>query len=489
MRRHLRRLAAGLSRARHRHGQGDRGGPGAACRTPAWTWSTRRSGSRWPTSCATPTGVLADARRAAGGAGHPGRRDRAVPARGRPRPGRRRPADRPGPPGPLEAECARDGLAAARRRLRAAGADPGRDRRPGQPPARRPGPGDRRAARGRPAARRRAATTARWPGSACDVEPRRAPRVGSPRAPERSSTPGSIEEAVALRERFDPTLPCFSAIGYREAWSVADGERDLERPSTSTPRATWPSPSASAPGSAPSRTSPGWTSRRDDPTCAGDRLAVLRRGSIADARYPARAHDHATSSTSRPPVEKAFLVAVDTGAEDGWSAAGVPGRARQPGGHGRGRRRRRRVAEPPPRRPELVHRQGQGGGAGRGQARDRVRRAHRRRRAVARPAAHARGAARRQGHRPQPADPRHLRAARPDPRGPAPGRARAARVPAAAPDPAVDPPVADPGRHRLARSRRAPARDRPPDHPDAHLEDEGAGRAGPPAARDRRARS
>jgi tRNA dimethylallyltransferase len=35
---------------------------------------------------------------------------------------------------------------------------------------------------------------------------------------------GLIEEAGALRERFDPELPAFSAIGYREAWAVLDGE-------------------------------------------------------------------------------------------------------------------------------------------------------------------------------------------------------------------------------------------------------------------------
>jgi tRNA dimethylallyltransferase len=35
---------------------------------------------------------------------------------------------------------------------------------------------------------------------------------------------GLVDEAVALRERFDPALPAFSAIGYREAWAVADGE-------------------------------------------------------------------------------------------------------------------------------------------------------------------------------------------------------------------------------------------------------------------------
>jgi len=34
---------------------------------------------------------------------------------------------------------------------------------------------------------------------------------------------GLIEEARALRERFNPSLPAFSAIGYREAWAVLDG--------------------------------------------------------------------------------------------------------------------------------------------------------------------------------------------------------------------------------------------------------------------------
>ena len=35
---------------------------------------------------------------------------------------------------------------------------------------------------------------------------------------------GLIDEARTLRERFDPGLPAFSAIGYREAWAVIDGE-------------------------------------------------------------------------------------------------------------------------------------------------------------------------------------------------------------------------------------------------------------------------
>ena len=39
---------------------------------------------------------------------------------------------------------------------------------------------------------------------------------------------GLIEEARALRERYDPDLPAFSAIGYREAWAVLDGELTLD---------------------------------------------------------------------------------------------------------------------------------------------------------------------------------------------------------------------------------------------------------------------
>ena len=39
---------------------------------------------------------------------------------------------------------------------------------------------------------------------------------------------GLIEEAGGLRERFDPGLPAFSAIGYREAWAVLDGRSTLD---------------------------------------------------------------------------------------------------------------------------------------------------------------------------------------------------------------------------------------------------------------------
>jgi tRNA dimethylallyltransferase len=39
---------------------------------------------------------------------------------------------------------------------------------------------------------------------------------------------GLVEEARSLRDRFDPTLPAFSAIGYREAWAVIDGAMSVE---------------------------------------------------------------------------------------------------------------------------------------------------------------------------------------------------------------------------------------------------------------------
>jgi tRNA dimethylallyltransferase len=39
---------------------------------------------------------------------------------------------------------------------------------------------------------------------------------------------GLVEEARSLRERFDPGLPAFSAIGYHEAWALIDGEIDRE---------------------------------------------------------------------------------------------------------------------------------------------------------------------------------------------------------------------------------------------------------------------
>jgi len=39
---------------------------------------------------------------------------------------------------------------------------------------------------------------------------------------------GLVDEAVRLRARYDPGLPCFTAIGYRESWAVVDGACSLE---------------------------------------------------------------------------------------------------------------------------------------------------------------------------------------------------------------------------------------------------------------------
>ncbi len=39
---------------------------------------------------------------------------------------------------------------------------------------------------------------------------------------------GLLDEARSLRDRFDPALPAFSAIGYREAWAVLDGAMSRE---------------------------------------------------------------------------------------------------------------------------------------------------------------------------------------------------------------------------------------------------------------------
>jgi tRNA dimethylallyltransferase len=40
---------------------------------------------------------------------------------------------------------------------------------------------------------------------------------------------GLVEEARTLRERWDPSLRAFSAIGYRESWAFLDGELTLEQ--------------------------------------------------------------------------------------------------------------------------------------------------------------------------------------------------------------------------------------------------------------------
>ena len=90
---------------------------------------------------------------------------------------------------------------------------------------------------------------------------------------------------------------------------------------------------------------------------------------------------------------------------------------------------------------------------------------HRRRRARPDAAARARGRALDPRRRPHAADPRHLRPARRQRRGQAPGRARAARVQPAAHARHVAAPRAPRRRRRHARPRRVAARERPPHGP------------------------
>ena len=196
---------------------------GRASRTTASTSSIPTSRSASPTSPRHARGVLADLaprRRRR----DPRRRDRALPARRRARPRHRRAAERPGRPRPARGRPGRRRPARPRRRASqelapalAAGVDLA------QPAPRRPGARDRRARGRRPAARRRAATPARRLARAWPSTRARTP-TGSRPVPAPSSTPASSRRRRALRERFDPALPAFSAIGYREAWAVLDGE-------------------------------------------------------------------------------------------------------------------------------------------------------------------------------------------------------------------------------------------------------------------------
>ena len=64
-----------------------------------------------------------------------------------------------------------------------------------------------------------------WIGLAVDAPTHRAWIAARARA---QFDAGLIDEARALRERFDPASPAFSAIGYREAWAVLDGELSRE---------------------------------------------------------------------------------------------------------------------------------------------------------------------------------------------------------------------------------------------------------------------
>ena len=224
---HLGRLAPGLPRARHRHGQGDRGRPSA--RSPSRPRPRRpgRAVQRRGLRAARSRGPGRDGRGSMASAilaGGTGLYLRAV-ARGLDTDAL--PSD-PAVRARLEAELAADGPATARRAPERAGAATRRDGRPREPAPRRPGARDRRARRRRRHARRAARLSGTGRLARADRRTRRRTAswiAGRARA---QFDAGLIEEARALRERFDPGLPAFSAIGYREAWAVLDGALDRD---------------------------------------------------------------------------------------------------------------------------------------------------------------------------------------------------------------------------------------------------------------------
>ena len=101
--------------------------------------------------------------------------------------------------------------------------------RPPQSAPRRAGAGDRHARRRRAAARSRAATRAPSSRIGLDVADHALHRAWIARRAEAQLDGGILPEAEALRARFDPGLPAFSAIGYREAWDLLDGRLDRAR--------------------------------------------------------------------------------------------------------------------------------------------------------------------------------------------------------------------------------------------------------------------
>lgn len=50
---------------------------------------------------------------------------------------------------------------------------------------------------------------------------------------------GLLDEAASLRQRYDPSLPAFTAFGYREAFAVLDGELTLEQAIERDATRTW----------------------------------------------------------------------------------------------------------------------------------------------------------------------------------------------------------------------------------------------------------
>ncbi len=190
-------------------------------------------------------------------------------------------------------------------------------------------------------------------------------RAGSRSEPGPSSTPASSTRRAALRERFDPALPAFSAIGYREAWAVLDGRATLDggdRGRRPPERRLREAPADLVPGRAGRST---WLDATDRRTRRRAALAPRPRSLARTAGMLRRADDCPPNDDRPRPARREGVPRRrrHRRRRRAGRRRGLAGRARQPRDHRGRRRRRRRVAEPPPRRPQLVRRQGQGGGA------------------------------------------------------------------------------------------------------------------------------
>ena len=284
----LRRLAPGLPRHGHRHGQGRRRRERAAGAAPRPR--PRRPGralQRPPTTGAHALAALAGIAGAAGsrsssaapglylravGTGRAARRHRARPGD----PGRARGAPRRATAWPRSSTSCARATRHGRRRIDLA--NPRRVVRALERPAR-----DRRPRHRRPAGYPAPVV---WLGIA--PRPRGAPEAIEARAREQFAS-GLLDEAAALRARYAEDLPAFSAMGYREAFDVLAGRCDARRRrSPPTPRGRAPTRGGSAPGSAPSPTSPGCRRGRDWPIVPGQPCGRGRRAPTSRPRATGR---------------------------------------------------------------------------------------------------------------------------------------------------------------------------------------------------------
>ncbi len=130
---------------------------------------------------------------------------------------------------------------------------------------------------------------------------------------------GLLEEAAGLRTRYGEDLPAFSAMGYREAFDVLAGRRDPASARAVDAQRTW----------AYARRQRTWF--RSEPEVhwleAGEGLAdrawsvltpFLR--AVGPRRLCWRAMTRSDLIDLAPPQERAFLIAVETGTDDGWTA-------------------------------------------------------------------------------------------------------------------------------------------------------------------------